>query len=82
MNALFENAKANHLMHEAWMAEHNDALKREREKIIAENNKESEISLSAAVGYAAGKGEDIGAIIKRADDRMYANKIAGKKNRK
>ncbi|MBE5899684.1 MAG: diguanylate cyclase [Lachnospiraceae bacterium] len=51
-------------------------------KIIAENNKESEISLSAAVGYAAGKGEDIGAIIKRADDRMYANKIAGKKNRK
>lgn len=51
-------------------------------KIIAENNKESEIPLSAAVGYAAGKGEDIGAIIKRADDRMYANKIAGKKNRK
>ena len=38
MNALFENAKANHLIHEAWMAEHNDALKREREKIIAENN--------------------------------------------
>ncbi len=51
-------------------------------KIIAENNKESEIPLSAAVGYAAGKGENIGAIIKRADDRMYANKIAGKKNRK
>lgn len=51
-------------------------------KIIAENNKKSEIPLSAAVGYAAGKGENIGAIIKRADDRMYANKIAGKKNRK
>lgn len=50
-------------------------------KIIEENNKKSEIPLSAAVGYAAGNGEDIGAIIKRADDRMYANKIAGKKQR-
>ena len=50
-------------------------------KTIAENNKTSDIPLSSAVGYAAGKGIDIGAVIKHADDRMYANKIASKKQR-
>lgn len=50
-------------------------------KIIEEANKDSEIAVSAAVGYAAGKGADIGAVIKHADDRMYANKLAGKKQR-
>ncbi len=50
-------------------------------KTIAENNKTSDIPLSSAVGYAAGKGKDIGAVIKHADDRMYANKIASKKQR-
>ena len=50
-------------------------------KIIEESNKDSEILLSAAVGYAAGKGTDIETVIKHADDRMYSNKIAGKKQR-
>ncbi len=51
-------------------------------KSIIETNKNSEIELSAAVGYAAGEGYDIETVIKKADDFMYANKVATKKQRK
>ncbi|MCR4610502.1 MAG: GGDEF domain-containing protein [Lachnospiraceae bacterium] len=47
-------------------------------KIIEESNKDSDIPLSAAVGYSSGPGVDIGATIKRADDFMYADKAAHK----
>ncbi len=36
------------------------------------------MELSAAVGYSAGAGADIEAVIKKADDFMYANKAAAK----
>ncbi len=47
-------------------------------KSVAEINKDSEVELSAAVGYSAGAGADIEAVIKKADDFMYANKAAAK----
>ena len=54
----------------------------EWKKSVDELNLTSEIPLSAAIGYAAGDGKNIGAVIKLADDRMYANKIEQKKQRK
>lgn len=50
-------------------------------KKVEELNLTSEIPLSAAIGYAAGEGKNIGAVIKLADDRMYANKVEQKKQR-
>lgn len=54
----------------------------EWKKSVDELNLTSEIPLSAAIGYAAGEGKNVGAVIKLADDRMYANKIQQKKQRK
>ena len=53
----------------------------EWKKKVEELNLTSEIPLSAAIGYAAGEGKNIGAVIKLADDRMYANKVEQKKQR-
>ena len=53
----------------------------EWKKKVEELNLTSEIQLSAAIGYAAGEGKNIGAVIKLADDRMYANKVEQKKQR-
>ena len=53
----------------------------EWKKIIEELNKESELPLSAAVGYSSGKGADIGKTIMKADDLMYADKAASKSER-
>lgn len=51
------------------------------EKNIEEINKSEEVALSAAVGFAVGDGADIAVVIKEADDNMYQNKIAMKKQR-
>ncbi len=53
----------------------------EWKKKVEELNLTSEIPLSAAIGYAAGEGKNIGTVIKLADDRMYANKVEQKKQR-
>ncbi len=53
----------------------------EWKKKVEELNLTSEIPLSAAIGYAAGEGKNIGSVIKLADDRMYANKVEQKKQR-
>ena len=48
-------------------------------ELIELKSKATSLDLSAAIGYASGKGKDIEEIVQRADEKMYDNKSKQKK---
>ena len=48
-------------------------------ELIELKSKAASLDLSAAIGYASGKGKDIEEIVQRADEKMYDNKSKQKK---
>ena len=48
-------------------------------ELIELKSKAASLDLSAAIGYASGKGKDIEEIVQRADEKMYDDKIKQKK---